>query len=198
MSTAPEAPTAERSRPLTTQEQLAALLGPATAAPPPAADTRAAQDAQAAAEGALRAHGAASAALERDYAAAVENTDVTAMQELAEQRAAQLRERLGLSVAVSKAVAHVYGLQARDAQAAVDPLRLWAGRAQEIAREKQAVAALAEQQAHMAVGRAQQAQMAVSTLNERWAHAEQAVRATTARLSEQLGAPVPTERGRAP
>ncbi len=202
MNTAPGAArAADQARPLTTQEaqeKMAALLGPPPPAPEPAPATRAACEALRTAEAALRADEAESAAVERAYAAAVERSDVRAMQQLADRRTDRQGDQAALRIAVAKAEAEAYNLQAQDAQAAVEPLRPWVQRAMDIATEQRALALQAELQAQQAVGRIQQQGQAVDALQQRWSQAQRAVRAMTARLSEQLGTPgvPPTERSR--
>ncbi len=205
MSTATEATAraapAAAPGPLTTQEtqeQMAALLGPPPPAPEPTPATRAALEALRTAEAALRADEAQSAAVERAYATAVQRADVRAMQQLSDRRTDRQGDQAGLRIAVAKAEAEAYTLQAQDAQAAVEPLRPWVQRAMDIATEQRALALQAELQAQQAVGRIQQAGQVVVALQQRWGQAQQSVRAMTARLSEQLGTPgVPTaERGR--
>ncbi len=185
MSTATEAaPTAAERGPLTSQEaqeKMAALLGP----PPPAetaADTQAAQVAQAAAEQALGALEASARELERAYTVAAQTADVAAMTALAAQRPLRQTELLTLAVSAAKAVEHASGLQVRDAHAASGPMREFARRADEIADEKREIATLAEQQAGRARGLAQQTGLRVAHLSERSGKAQQAVRDATARL----------------
>jgi len=197
MSTAPTVAEPTAQRPLTTEDALAAQLGPPPSLEPPA-DTQAAQAAQAAAERALAALEASVRELERAYTVAAQATDVVKMSALAAQRPLRQTELLTLAVSAAQAVEHAYGLQVRDAHAASGPMREFARRADEIAEEKRAVADLAEQQARRATGLAQHAGLRVVNLSERCGQAQQAVRAATARLSEQLGTPgvPPTERSR--
>lgn len=193
MSTAPTAAVAAKT-PTTEQRQraieeaLAVQLGPPPSSDPPA-DTQAAQAAQAAAERALAALEASAQALERAYTVAAERADVAAMSALAEKRPLQQRELLTLAVTAAKTVEHAYGLQVRDAQAALGPLREWAGRAELIADEAREVATLALEQSQRAIGLGQHAQRRVEQLSAQAGQARQAVSTTAAHLSAHLGGP---------